>query len=119
VNKITISSLAIAAIGIGVALIITQTEGQAQQGKGKAPEALPCPSALANYPAVTEARLKNPGDGEWLIRRTYDGWGYSPLNQQHNVSKLKLVWTRLPASCARMKPRRWSTATRCARPTAS
>ena len=29
-----------------------------------------------------------------MVRRTYDGWGYSPLNQitTGNVSKLKPVW---------------------------
>ena len=53
------------------------------------------PPALANYPAVTEARLKNPADGDWLmIRRTYDGWGYSPLEQitTANAKNLKPVW---------------------------
>jgi alcohol dehydrogenase (cytochrome c) len=30
-----------------------------------------------------------------MIRRTYDGWGYSPLDQitPENVSRLKLVWS--------------------------
>ena len=32
--------------------------------------------------AVPAERLLNPPDGEWpMIRRTYDGWGYSPLSQ--------------------------------------
>ena len=40
------------------------------------------PAILGCYPAVTAVRLKNPEPGDWLaIRRTYDGWGYSPLNQ--------------------------------------
>ena len=47
-----------------------------------APVADPMPAVLQNYQPVTAERLKNPEDGNWLmIRRTYDGWGYSPLDQ--------------------------------------
>src|SRR5262245_4759370 len=45
---------------------------------------------------VTSERLRNPADGDWLLgRRTYDGWGYSPLNQisAANVARLKLSWS--------------------------
>jgi alcohol dehydrogenase (cytochrome c) len=44
---------------------------------------------------VTAERLKHPEDGNWLmIRRTYDGWGYSPLDQitPANVARLKPMW---------------------------
>ena len=50
---------------------------------------------LQNYPAVTAERLTRPDDGDWLmLRRTYDGWGYSPLKQitAQNVSRLRPVW---------------------------
>ncbi|HKF68450.1 MAG TPA: PQQ-binding-like beta-propeller repeat protein, partial [Vicinamibacterales bacterium] len=53
------------------------------------------PAALKNYQPVTAERLLKPGDGEWLmIRRTYDGWGYSPLDKitPANVTKLHPVW---------------------------
>jgi alcohol dehydrogenase (cytochrome c) len=53
------------------------------------------PSVLRNYQPVTAERLKKPEDGNWLmIRRTYDGWGYSPLDQitGANVSRLRPVW---------------------------
>jgi alcohol dehydrogenase (cytochrome c) len=59
-------------------------------------QAPPMPKVLENYQLVTADRLKKPEDGNWLsIRRTYDGWGYSPLNQitPANVSKLKLMWS--------------------------
>ena len=44
---------------------------------------------------VTEERLLNPEDGDWLsYRRTYDVTGFSPLDQidRGNVGDLRLVW---------------------------
>src|SRR5215469_12117706 len=55
----------------------------------------PLPAVLANYQSVTAERLKNPEPSNWLsIRRTYDGWGYSPLDQitPANVKDLRPVW---------------------------
>ncbi|MBV8842462.1 MAG: PQQ-dependent dehydrogenase, methanol/ethanol family [Bryobacterales bacterium] len=55
----------------------------------------PVPAVLRNYQPVTAERLKNPEDGNWLmIRRTYDGWGYSPLTQitPDNAARLKPLW---------------------------
>ncbi len=55
----------------------------------------PLAPVLQNYRPVTADRLRNPGDADWLmIRRTYDGWGYSPLDQitPANVARLKPVW---------------------------
>jgi len=54
------------------------------------------PAVLRNYTPVTEARLRSPNDGDWMMnRRTYDGWGYSPLRQiaPDNVARLKPVWS--------------------------
>jgi len=45
---------------------------------------------------VTDEMLLNPPDGDWLMwRRTYNGWGYSPLDEinKENVGDLKLVWS--------------------------
>src|SRR5919198_5840777 len=56
----------------------------------------PRPQILANYTPVTAERLQKPEDGNWLLfRRTYDGWGYSPLGQitPENVARLQPVWT--------------------------
>ena len=50
---------------------------------------------LKNYSPVSFDRLRKPADADWLmIRRTYDGWGYSPLSQitAANVSRLERVW---------------------------
>ena len=49
-----------------------------------------------SYSPVTDERLLNPEPGNWLMyRRTYDSWGYSPLNQitTENVAKLVPAWT--------------------------
>src|SRR5438105_4874428 len=75
------------------ALAIVVYTAMAQPPPPAAPA--PVPPILQNYVPVTAARLKNPEPGNWLmIRRTYDGWGYSPLNQinTRNVSKLRPVW---------------------------
>ena len=48
-----------------------------------------------DYTPVTDERLRSPADGDWLMyRRTYDSWGYSPLDQitAANVADLEPVW---------------------------
>src|SRR4030095_553305 len=55
----------------------------------------PAPAILQTYKVVTAERLLKPTDGDWLmIRRTYDGWGYSPLDQitTANVARLQPMW---------------------------
>src|SRR6202140_2535587 len=45
---------------------------------------------------VTDAMLRNPPASDWLMwRRTYDGYGYSPLDQinANNVKNLQVAWT--------------------------
>jgi alcohol dehydrogenase (cytochrome c) len=60
---------------------------------------LPVPASageIANYTPVTQQRLDNPEPGNWMLyRRTYDGQGYSPLDQinAQNVKDLVPVWT--------------------------
>src|SRR5687768_9354545 len=79
----------------GAALFVTLwlgIPGQAQQKPDPRPNV---PAILRSYQPVTAARLRNPEPGNWLaIRRTYDGWGYSPLNQitTANVGQLRRVW---------------------------
>ena len=49
-----------------------------------------------SYSAVTEQRLLNPEPHNWLMYRgTFNGWGYSPLEQitPANVKKLVPVWS--------------------------
>lgn len=56
---------------------------------------VPMPAILRDYTPVTAESLKRPGDGDWpMIRRTYDGWGYSPLGEitPANVARLQPAW---------------------------
>jgi len=81
---------AIAAATIGLTAILSVSLAQ-----GPPPAPAVVPPVLQNYRPVTAERLKSPEPENWLmIRRTYDGWGYSPLNQitTANVARLKPVW---------------------------
>ena len=53
-------------------------------------------ASVTNYKPVTDAMLLNPDPADWLMWwRTYNGWGYSPLDQinKTNVKDLKVAWT--------------------------
>lgn len=99
-------------LALGIIGVLTATvAAMAQQQQPQAPPAAVQPPApppggqpqaaidsplLRNYSTVTRARLLKPEDRNWLmIRRTYDGWGYSALDKINvsNVSRLKLVWS--------------------------
>src|SRR5215204_270446 len=90
--------LARVATGVVFALVFTLiARGAAQQPpeRRSAPRAADTAATARSYQAVTADRLKKPEDANWLtIRRTYDGWGYSPLAQitPANVGKLRQVW---------------------------
>ena len=87
-RRIAIGVLAIAGL---VALAYAQQPAPPPQP----PVVAPMPEILKTYSAVTADRLQKPADGDWLmIRRSYDGWGYSPLDQitPANVSRLEPAW---------------------------
>src|SRR3954454_20075274 len=66
-------------------LALSVTAGLTQQGG----------PAARNITPVTDAMLRNPPAGDWLMwRRTYNGWGYSPLDQinKDNVKNLQVAW---------------------------
>jgi alcohol dehydrogenase (cytochrome c) len=51
---------------------------------------------LEKLTPVTDAMLRTPPPGDWLMwRRNYNGWGYSPLDQitRDNVKNLTVSWT--------------------------
>jgi alcohol dehydrogenase (cytochrome c) len=81
----------IAAFAASSLAMLAPLSGQRDQS----PPQAPMPPVLRSYQPVTADRLKNPEDSNWLmVRRTYDGWGYSPLDQvtPANVSRLRPVW---------------------------
>jgi alcohol dehydrogenase (cytochrome c) len=94
-SKSFLRSAAAAAIVVAAGL----SSGNAQQTVAPAsqtPTPGPLPALLQNYVPVTAERLTKPEDGNWLMfRRSYDGFGYSPLNQvtPANVGRLQLVWS--------------------------
>src|SRR6516164_1989117 len=83
------------------AMIAAMTIGTASAQQTIAPASAtpvpgPMPDILQKYAPVTAARLRQPEDANWLLfRRSYDGWGYSPLSQitPSNVRRLQLVWS--------------------------
>jgi alcohol dehydrogenase (cytochrome c) len=85
------TAFVITMVGLTIALAAAQ---RAAPPPAPAPP-LPMPAILQAYQPVTPERLLKPSDGDWLmIRRTYDGWGYSPLDQitTSNVARLQPVW---------------------------
>src|SRR5262245_47348542 len=69
-------------------LLLASTAVLAQQPQASDP--------TRNLTPVTDQMLLNPPPGDWLMwRRTYDGHGYSPLDQinKDNVKNLQVAWT--------------------------
>src|SRR5262245_4291234 len=77
-----------------------QRGGQPAAGRGRGaqdlgPTGLTVTGEVANFVPVTDAMLRKPDPGDWLmIRRDYFASDYSPLDQinRDNVKDLKLVW---------------------------
>ena len=83
-----VAAILFAVVSVGVPSLAQQNPAS----PAPSPEAL---TRLKTYQPVSSERLKAPEDGNWLaIRRTYDGWGFSPLTQitSANVSQLRPVW---------------------------
>jgi alcohol dehydrogenase (cytochrome c) len=60
------------------------------------PRGLSVTGEVKNYVPVTDAMLRNPPAGDWLMaRRNYQAWSYSPLDEitRSNVKELKLAWS--------------------------
>jgi len=74
----------------GAASVVAQ-----QSGPGDTPVGVILPGTVENFTPITDAMLTNPAPGDWpMIRRNYQAWSYSPLDQVNtqNVSELRLEW---------------------------
>src|SRR5882672_6093979 len=78
------------------ASLVTLSAQQTVAPASATPTPGPMPLVLQNYSAVTADRLRKPEDGNWLMfRRSYDGFGFSPLDKitPDNVARLVPVWS--------------------------
>ena len=69
--------------------------GPAGRGQALPARGVTVAGEVKNYVPVTDAMLRNPPAGDWLMaRRTYQGWSHSPLSEitRDNVKDLKLAW---------------------------
>jgi alcohol dehydrogenase (cytochrome c) len=69
--------------------------GRAEPPVPPTPRGLVVAGEVKNYAPVTDAMLRNPDPGDWLmIRHDYHATNYSPLNQinTQNVKDLQLQW---------------------------
>ncbi len=70
--------------------------GGAVAAASTGPKGLTVTGEVKNYVNVTDAMLRDPDPGDWLmIRRNYQAWSHSPLTQINttNVKQLQLVWS--------------------------
>jgi alcohol dehydrogenase (cytochrome c) len=93
----TSTGLISGASGEPVALAAAPTGGGGFGGRGGGlpPGGTDTYTAISDFRPVTDAELVSPDPGDWLMyRRTYDGQGYSPLDQidRSNVQDLQLAW---------------------------
>lgn len=80
----------VAPVSAAPAPTTTQTPRPAPQRYG-----VTQPGEVRNFTPVTDAMLRNPPPGDWLMaRRTYQAWSHSPLTSvtRENVSRLHLAW---------------------------
>jgi alcohol dehydrogenase (cytochrome c) len=77
------------AISVGLTLLgLAGSPAGAQQTQA--------PDPAKTMRLVTDAMLLHPDPADWLMwRRTYDGYGFSPLDQitRQNVKNLQVAWT--------------------------
>ena len=101
------TAVAIGTVATGEPAAVEAAAAPTPAGSGLPPPAasgLASPAAQAgvtvageveNFRPVTDAMLRQPDDGDWLmIRRNYEAWSYSPLAaiDRDNVGELELAW---------------------------
>ena len=92
----TESMFTVRSVATGLPTIALHGGGGAAAAPASGAKGLTAIGEVKNYVPVTDAMLKNPDPGDWLmIRRNYQAWSHSPLTQitPANVKDLQLVWT--------------------------
>ncbi len=92
----TDSMFTVRSVATGRPTISLAGGGGAAAAAPSGPKGVTVQGEVKNYTPVTDAMLKNPDPGDWLmIRRNYQAWSHSPLTQVNatNVKELQLVWT--------------------------
>ncbi len=92
----TASTLPIRGMVTGRPTIALQAGAPTPTAAAPGPKGLTVAGNVRNYIPVTDAMLRDPDPGDWLmIRRNYQAWSYSPLTQisGSNVKQLQLAWS--------------------------
>jgi alcohol dehydrogenase (cytochrome c) len=86
----------IRSVATGSPAIALLPGGHVSTGPAGGPRGLTVTGDVKNYVPVTDAMLRDPDPGDWLmIRRNYKAWSYSPLTEINasNVKELQLAWS--------------------------
>ncbi len=86
---------AVPAIGVAAVGTAAPSSAPAAAPPPAPPAGLTVRGEVPAFTPVTDAMLRNPPAGDWLMaRRNYQGWSHSPLAQitRENVSGLRLAW---------------------------
>ena len=90
------SAVPIRSVATGRPSIALEPGGAVPSASASGPRGLTVTGEVKNYVPVTDAMLRDPDPGDWLmIRRNYQAWSNSPLTQINttNVKQLQLVWS--------------------------
>ncbi len=94
------SAIPIGSVATGQRAVVARPaadgDGAPARPAGPPPRGHSVTGEVRNYVPVTDAMLKNPPPGDWLMaRRNYQAWSYSPLDEisRGNVKELKLAWS--------------------------
>ena len=91
------ATFTIRSVATGRPSVAPQAGGRGGAGPvASGPKGLTVAGEVKNYVPVTDAVLRNPDPGDWLmIRRNYQAWSHSPLRSVNtsNVKYLQLAWS--------------------------
>jgi len=94
-KRIFVAAALASALGVTLTAAWGSPQAASQQAPAAPPAPPPMPTVLKTYAAVTADRLQRPDAADWLmVRGTYEGWSYSPLDQitTTNVKQLQPLW---------------------------